>query len=115
MDTMNFRFEGRAKTLTYALMGLGVVALISGFLTDDSHGHQRFWANMLVNGFFFLTIDDAEAFLCNNGGRLVSLGAPVGFCSTVYERSTWRAPWLCCSALCLLTVDSRSRWYFVDC
>ena len=68
-----------------------------------------------VNGFFFLTIDDTEAFLCNNGGRLVSLGAPVGFCSTVYERTTWRAPWLCCSALCLLTVDSRSRWYFVDC
>ncbi len=56
MDTMNFRFEGRAKTLTYALMGLGVVALISGFLTDDSHGHQRFWANMLVNGFFFFSL-----------------------------------------------------------
>mgnify|MGYP006223402515 FL=1 len=49
---MNFRFEGRAKTLTYVLMGIGVVALASGFLFDDSHGHQRFWANLLVNGFF---------------------------------------------------------------
>ena len=49
---MNFRFEGRAKTLTYVLMGIGLLALIYGFLTDNSHGHQRFWANLLVNGFF---------------------------------------------------------------
>ena len=53
---MNFRFEGRAKTLTYVLMGIGVVALASGFLFDDSHGHQRFWANLLVNGFFYFSL-----------------------------------------------------------
>ena len=37
MDTMNFRFEGRAKTLTYVLMGIGVVALASGFLLSLIH------------------------------------------------------------------------------
>ena len=25
---MNYRFEGRAKTLTYVLMGIGLVALV---------------------------------------------------------------------------------------
>ena len=53
---MNFSFEGRAKTLTYVLMGIGLVALVSGVLGDDSHGHQRFWANLLVNGFFYFSL-----------------------------------------------------------
>ena len=53
---MNFRFEGRAKTLTYVLMGIGLVAMATGFFTDDSHGHQRFWANILVNGFFYFSL-----------------------------------------------------------
>ena len=56
MEAKQFQFEGRAKKLTYALMGLGVVALVFGFLNDHSHGHQRWWANLLVNGFFYFSI-----------------------------------------------------------
>lgn len=53
---MEFTFSGRAKTFTMVLMALGVIALVLGFITDHSDHHQRWWANLLVNGFFFFAI-----------------------------------------------------------
>ena len=53
---MEFKFEGRAKLLTQILIVVGLIALIGGYLTDHSHGHQRWWANLLVNGFFYFSI-----------------------------------------------------------
>lgn len=53
---MEFSFTGRAKTLTMVLMAIGVIALIGGFITDHSDHHQRWWANLLINGFFFFAI-----------------------------------------------------------
>lgn len=38
------------------LMAIGVIALIGGFITDHSDHHQRWWANLLINGFFFFAI-----------------------------------------------------------
>lgn len=53
---MEFKFEGKLKTTSIVLMIIGVVALIGGFLTDDSEHHQRWWANLLVNGYFYFAI-----------------------------------------------------------
>jgi hypothetical protein len=41
---------------------VGLVALIGGYLTDHSHGHQRWWANLLVNGYFYFSISLAALF-----------------------------------------------------
>ena len=59
---MEFKFEGRAKLITQVLMALGLVALVGGYLTDHSDHHQRWWANLLVNGFFYFSISLAALF-----------------------------------------------------
>ena len=62
MDTMNFRFEGRAKTLTYVLMGIGLVAMVPQVsFTDDSHGHQRFLGQHVGQWFFLLLVGFGRA------------------------------------------------------
>ena len=72
---MEFKFEGRLKQVTQVLMAVGVVALIVGFLTDDSEHHQRWWANLLINGFFYFSIALAALFFyalqyaTESGGR----------------------------------------------
>jgi hypothetical protein len=54
---MNFEFTKKAKTFTFALMGIGVVLLGLGLATDHSgHTDQRFWSNLLINAFFFFGI-----------------------------------------------------------
>ena len=59
---MEFKFEGRAKIVSQVLMSIGVIALVAGFLTDGSEHHQRWWANLLVNGFFWFSISLAALF-----------------------------------------------------
>jgi hypothetical protein len=59
---MEFKFEGRAKLLTQILMVVGLIALVGGYLTDHSDHHQRWWANLLVNGFFYFSISLAALF-----------------------------------------------------
>lgn len=53
---MEFKFEGKLKTASIVLMVIGVIALVGGFITDDSDHHQRWWANLLVNGYFFFAV-----------------------------------------------------------
>lgn len=59
---MNYTVSKNIKTLTYILMGIGVLAVIVGFFTDHSEHHNRFWANLLVNSFFFFAISLAATF-----------------------------------------------------
>jgi len=49
---MNYEFTNRAKQVTFGLMGIGLVAIILGFM-GDAH---RVWANLLVNNFFFMAL-----------------------------------------------------------
>jgi cytochrome bd-type quinol oxidase subunit 2 len=51
----NFKFEGRTKTLLFALMAVGLVCLGINFFVDDEH-HTRFWSNILLNTAFFTGI-----------------------------------------------------------
>ncbi|HQV76483.1 MAG TPA: hypothetical protein PLE78_13400, partial [Flavobacteriales bacterium] len=53
---MNFTISKRARGITMGLMVLGVVATVIGVLGDATDHHQRTWANLLVNGFFFFGI-----------------------------------------------------------
>lgn len=50
-----YTFSGNTKKFTFALMGIGVLALIYG-LIDSSISADRIWSNVLINGFFFLSI-----------------------------------------------------------
>ncbi len=65
-----FTFTDKAKRFCYILMGIGLIGLIWGYVTDGNvpedmaghYNHNRFWANMLVNSFFFMGISLAGTF-----------------------------------------------------
>ena len=56
---MEFKFEGKLKTAAISLFGIGLVVMLIGIFTSsgsDSHFGQRFWANLLINGYFYFAI-----------------------------------------------------------
>ncbi len=53
---MDFIFTKKAKLIFSILMLIGVVAIVVGFITDHSDHHNRFWANIFVNGFCYFAI-----------------------------------------------------------
>lgn len=60
-----FEIPKRYKTWSLGLIGIGVVALIVGFLmygTGDVHHKTRFWAALLQNSTYFLLITNASMF-----------------------------------------------------
>lgn len=57
MDT-HVTFPQKLKFVTFGLMGLGVVGLAVGFLTDPA----RTWANLLFSNYYFLSLAIGAAF-----------------------------------------------------
>ena len=61
-----FEVSGGMKTWSMALIVLGLVALIIGFITkglsDDEHVQGIFWATVLYNSIFFLLVCNASMF-----------------------------------------------------
>ncbi|MBL7985127.1 MAG: hypothetical protein JNM91_09020, partial [Flavobacteriales bacterium] len=57
---MNFTFSKRARTLSMALMVLGLVLAVAGFFSVKAHSPesagQNFWAALFINGFYFFGI-----------------------------------------------------------
>ncbi|MFT4659917.1 MAG: hypothetical protein ACI8XB_000167 [Patiriisocius sp.] len=53
---MNYLFSKKAKTVSMILMIIGVIGLVSRFVTDHSAHHDVFWSNLLINGLFFTFI-----------------------------------------------------------
>lgn len=53
---MNFTLSNRARSITFGLMGLGALATVVGVLGDHTDHHQRSWASLLINSFFFFGI-----------------------------------------------------------
>tara|TARA_B110000046_G_scaffold25332_3_gene24832 strand:- start:23287 stop:24549 length:1263 start_codon:yes stop_codon:yes gene_type:complete len=53
---MDFIFTKRAKLTFSVLMLIGVIAMVVGYAADTSDHHNRFWANIFVNGFFYFAI-----------------------------------------------------------
>lgn len=69
-----FVFPDKVKKFCYALMGLGVIALIYGFIAYHGEHSHRFWANILLNNVFFL---------------LISLGGLFFVCANYVGKSGW--------------------------
>lgn len=59
---MEFIFSKKAKITFSILMLIGVIAMIFGFMNDHSDHHNRFWANIFINGFFFFAISVGALF-----------------------------------------------------
>ena len=65
-----FTFTDKTKRLCQILIGIGVIGLIWGFISDGKapedmaahYNHNRFWANLLINSFFFMGISLAATF-----------------------------------------------------
>ncbi len=62
----NYEFSGRTKLILLVLIAIGVITIAAGLsgagaAHDAGHGHggvasTRFWANLLVNGYFYMGI-----------------------------------------------------------
>lgn len=53
---MDFIFTKKARLIFAVFMLIGIVAMVMGYANDHSAHHNRFWANIFVNGFFFFAI-----------------------------------------------------------
>ncbi len=57
MNNNNYTFTSKTKSITIGLMSIGLISIIGGLLTTtDNEHHTRFWANLLVNGYFYMGI-----------------------------------------------------------
>lgn len=69
LGNLNFTTPGKVKTTSYVLMGIGLVSIILMYLMDHpaaagegEYHHNRFWANIYADSFFFMAIGLAAAF-----------------------------------------------------
>ncbi len=53
---MNFTLTSRARTLSMALLVLGLALAGFGFMNDHTDHHQNFWAALFINGFYFFGV-----------------------------------------------------------
>jgi hypothetical protein len=64
MSNTTYTFKSTTRNITFGLMGIGLITIIAGFLTDhapegvshEEYHHTRVWANLLVNGYFYMGI-----------------------------------------------------------
>ncbi len=74
MNNSNYTFTSKTKNITIGLMAIGLVSIVAGFMNDKApeaaahavegataahgeyHAGTRMWANLLVNGWFFMGI-----------------------------------------------------------
>lgn len=61
-DTKKYVFTPQLKMIAYVLIALGVVGLGYGIFAYHGEHPHRLWANLLLNGVFFLGISMAAAF-----------------------------------------------------
>lgn len=54
----NFIFSAKLRIITYALMLIGIVAIVVGFASDP----QRGWVNILLSNFYFLSLAIGASF-----------------------------------------------------
>lgn len=61
-----FEIPKRYKTWSFALIGVGVLSVIIGFImygaSEDVHDKARFWSTMLHNSVYFLLVTNAAMF-----------------------------------------------------
>ncbi len=76
--------SNRVKNVAFAFMGIGLLSIILGYAGDSApegvhdYHHNRFWANILINSFFFMGIALAATFFLG-----VQYAAEAGWATTV--------------------------------
>ena len=80
---LNWTVPSKTKMLSYVLIGIGLIGMVAGFLTDNVEGahhynHNRFWANFLMNSFFFMSIALAATFFLG-----LQYAAEAGWATTI--------------------------------
>src|SRR3954471_19282102 len=64
MNNNNYTFTSKTRNITFGLMAVGLITIIAGFIMDkapegvnaEEYHHTRIWANLLVNGWFYMSI-----------------------------------------------------------
>ena len=96
-SNLNFTFPQKAKTFTYALMGVGIVSIIAAFIcdtpavADEHYHHNRAWANIFINSFFFMAIGLGAAFFL--GLQYAAEAAWATSVKRIMEAVAWVLPW----------------------
>lgn len=96
-SNLNFTFPQKAKTFTYALMGVGLVSIIAAFIcdhpaeADEHYHHTRAWANIFINCFFFMAIGLGAAFFM--GLQYAAEAAWSTSVKRITEAVAWFLPW----------------------
>nr|MDQ3049091.1 hypothetical protein [Bacteroidota bacterium] len=70
-NNSNYTFTNKTRNITFGLMAVGLISMVAGYITDtepvahhgsavadhsEHYSHNRFWANLLVNGWFYMGI-----------------------------------------------------------
>jgi hypothetical protein len=55
-NKLHFQVPSTAKTWSFALMAIGIIAAGLGWFADKTDHHQYWWANLLINAFFYLAL-----------------------------------------------------------
>ena len=55
-NKLHFEFPAKTKKWTMILMVVGVIAAALGWVADHTDHHQYWWANLLINGYFYFTV-----------------------------------------------------------
>src|SRR5688572_8283081 len=99
---MNFIFTNKLKRLAIALMSIGVIAIVYGFITDS----HKAWVSLLHSNFYFLAIALASTFFLS-----VQYVAEVGW-SVMIKRILMAIgmylPWACAFMLLIFAIGNHS-------
>src|SRR6476620_1995033 len=95
-DKLNFTVPSKARMFSYGLMAVGLISIITMFLTDhvsgdDTYHHTRAWSNVFAGAFFFMALSLAAAFFLG-----LQYAAEAGWSTTikrVIEAVTMYLPW----------------------
>jgi hypothetical protein len=81
-EKLNWTFPSKAKMLSFVCIGIGIIGMIYGYITDNKvehhYHHDRFWANFLMNSFFFMSISLAALFFLG-----LQYAAEAGWATTI--------------------------------
>lgn len=92
---MNYTVTSKNKTVSMAMMAIGLAAIVYGFMT---HPH-RMWANLLVDNFFFMAIALAGTFFV-----AVNYVAQAGWAVMIKRVPEATSQWLPFAAIFMLII-----------
>ena len=55
-DKLQFEIPAGVQKWSTICMAIGLLAAIGGWVVDHTDHHQYWWANILINGFFYFAV-----------------------------------------------------------